>query len=516
MGKCLLGCCFSAKSCCRSTSSKDDDGEAGESDGGNENDSKQNLLLEAIVRDVIFPVINKVKLIFVLAAIGFGIASIFGARKLELPRDSAVEMLSASHVLTKYLRMQRSAFKSAAESQIEVDIVFGLRAKDDGDWNDPKSLPSLERDETFDMSSEGAQIWLRNFYEKARKRAHNNESRCWIEQFSKWPTHVDETKSQAGNSTFYNEYQVVQAWQTSCLSKKELPISQDKFIDRLYTWSHDSNTRYGGANFHIKDDAKFSDAIFDAKRENGIVVELYNSMKLLLSACSFSIDIGWNEEMSLLRSRWDYWKIFINTELESAPNGLKNGWQTDQGAWLWLDTVEQMNKNFFQAALMCLAIAFLIALLSTSNLIVTFLSIFSIGSILAATISIIVALGWTLGFLEGICLCILIGFSVDFIIHVAHAYCAAADKFHSRFDRTREAFVGMAFPIASAAFTTFLSALVLFFCTITFFKKFGTIIMISMVCAIIVSLLFYVSLLLTLGPEGNFGDLRKCKNVFTR
>jgi predicted RND superfamily exporter protein len=71
----------------------------------------------------------------------------------------------------------------------------------------------------------------------------------------------------------------------------------------------------------------------------------------------------------------------------------------------------------------------------------------------------------------------------------------------------------MAFPIASAAFTTFASACVLFFCTITFFQKFGTIVMISMVCALCVSLAFYVALLSVLGPEGSFGNIRDFKNM---
>ena len=128
--------------------------------------------------------------------------------------------------------------------------------------------------------------------------------------------------------------------------------------------------------------------------------------------------------------------------------------------------------------------------------------------------SVVVSLGWTLGFLEAICLCILIGLSVDFVIHMGHAYCAAAARgVHTRVERTKEAFARMAYPIASAAFTTFTSASALFFCTITFFQKFGTIVMTSMICALCVSLAFYVALLLTVGPKGSFGDIRNFRHM---
>ena len=173
-----------------------------------------------------------------------------------------------------------------------------------------------------------------------------------------------------------------------------------------------------------------------------------------------------------------------------------------------------MNDNFVDATMMCLGVALGIALISTANIVVTVLTIVSIGIILASTMSVVVSLGWTLGFLEAICLCILIGLSVDFVIHMGHAYCAAAARgVHTRVERTKEAFARMAYPIASAAFTTFASASALFFCTITFFQKFGTIVMTSMICALCVSLAFYVALLLTVGPEGSFGDIRNFRHV---
>ena len=52
-----------------------------------------------------------------------------------------------------------------------------------------------------------------------------------------------------------------------------------------------------------------------------------------------------------------------------------------------------------------------------------------------------------------------------------------------------------------------MSAIVLFFCQITFFQKFGTIVMLSMLFATAATFLLFLPLLDAAGPEGNFGDV---------
>jgi len=519
---------------------KDDDEERQEQKSPNENGgirgNKSRLISENVSRELVFPVVYKLRYVLVIAAIALGCASSYGGSKLSLPTDSSVELLPDEHVLTKYSRVMRSSFKSATESQIEVDVVFGLQAKDDGDYNDPSSVPNFAIDTTFDMSAPEAQTWLYNFCQKGKAIAYGNESRCWMDTFVSWLEDMDAAWASENDDSRYrntgggtdqcindsscdfnSQYASgVWAWKDNCAQRKTLPIPQENFIGCIYGWTMDWSSSYNGGTYYLKNNKKMIDSLYNERYDSSgtTLLESYDSVKMLLTVVSFSLDIGWNEETSLLKKRWQTWESFIYEELKTAPAGVKNGWQTDRGAWRWFDTVENMNDNFREATLMCLGIALGIALISTANIVVTILTIFSIGTILASTISVVVSLGWTLGFLEGICLCILIGLSVDFVIHMGHAYCAAAERgVHTRVDRTREAFARMAFPIASAAFTTFASACVLFFCTITFFQKFGTIVMISMVCALCVSLAFYVALLSVLGPEGSFGNIRDFKNM---
>lgn len=72
---------------------------------------------------------------------------------------------------------------------------------------------------------------------------------------------------------------------------------------------------------------------------------------------------------------------------------------------------------------------------------------------------------------EAILVSILAGFSVDYTIHLAHAYVHAEGDTASRIT---EAFSEMGITVFSGMFTSIVASIPLFFCTLTFFAKFGT------------------------------------------
>jgi predicted RND superfamily exporter protein len=110
------------------------------------------------------------------------------------------------------------------------------------------------------------------------------------------------------------------------------------------------------------------------------------------------------------------------------------------------------------------------------------------------------------------------------VIHIGVAYHEIAEELNrdgseaaTRTDCTRESVAQLGFPIISAAFTTLISAIILFFAQITFFNKFGLIVMLSMVIAVSVTFMLYVPLLDALGPNGHQGDvwrwIAKCRKA---
>ena len=116
----------------------------------------------------------------------------------------------------------------------------------------------------------------------------------------------------------------------------------------------------------------------------------------------------------------------------------------------------------------------------------------SIAYVLTAVTATLVGFGWTLGFLESICFVILIGVSVDFVIHSTHRYSHLKGE-HSPSERTKHALIQMGPSILAAAFTTIAAAVIMLFTIILFFQKcFALILFMTIVQATIGSFLVFL------------------------
>merc|ERR1712232_5236 len=110
------------------------------------------------------------------------------------------------------------------------------------------------------------------------------------------------------------------------------------------------------------------------------------------------------------------------------------------------------------------------------------------------------SMGWTLGFLESICFAILIGVSVDFVIHFSHAY-ASIPGYVNRSERTKFALIHMGPSILAAAFTSLAGATIMLFTVITFFQKFAIVLFLTIVESTIGSFVFFLTLTDCIGPS---------------
>merc|ERR1712176_669888 len=110
---------------------------------------------------------------------------------------------------------------------------------------------------------------------------------------------------------------------------------------------------------------------------------------------------------------------------------------------------------------------------------------------------------------------ILIGVSVDFVIHLAHAYSSAdlppPSPYRGNDDdnnnrsirsyRTRTALVNLGPSILATAITTILSAIVMLFTVINFFRKFALILFLTVIQASAGSIILFIVLVDCLGPS---------------
>ena len=82
-----------------------------------------------------------------------------------------------------------------------------------------------------------------------------------------------------------------------------------------------------------------------------------------------------------------------------------------------------------------------------------------------------VMLGWQLGSIESTLIGIIAGFSVDYVVHLAHAYEIAKGDTNARIT---EAFGDLGISVFNGMITSVGASIPLFFCQLQFFAKFGT------------------------------------------
>jgi predicted RND superfamily exporter protein len=207
----------------------------------------------------------------------------------------------------------------------------------------------------------------------------------------------------------------------------------------------------------------------------------------------------------------DEFSKFRKERLAIAPAGMKSLVESGGIFWTWTYTEAQLVTNVFIGFAICFPCAFVVLIMATRNIVVSLVAITSVIGIVASVMGFCKwAMGWGLGIAESIASVIVIGFSVDYVVHLAHMYVTAAHRtppITSRADRVTFALKSMGVTVLSGAITTFGSASFLVATQLIFFVKFAILIMITIGSSIIVAMCFFMPALALIGPEGDCGDL---------
>ena len=477
---------------------------------------------ERFFRDVAYPALHRFRVPLVILMLASGAAAGYGASTLTTPRDNDVLLLGEASPLERYAKFVRTGFLDSSEGSLTVSAVWGARARDDGDHFDPSARPNLALDAEFDPTSEAAQVWLRDFcVTTARLKSPNGWWDCPLSRWADWveaneKVRANYTASGLGSvDAWLNAYPTFEgeeiaadaagdavrpdAFERAC-GARGFPVAAETMARCAFLWAGDSRRERKMFAFPRRDSQGYSE---DDDEEE---------VMIFFARARFSSNISWTSPLPELEADHARWEAYVAARVAEAPEGLRGGFQTAE-AWWWMDTVARMERGAYSAAGLTLILAAAVIFCGTANALVTLYSVVAIFCILAATVACVVAMGWTLGFLEGVCFSILIGLSVDFVIHVGQAYVEAAERGARERGRppgrehcAERAIATMGFPVVSAGVTTFCSAIVLFFCQITFFNKFGTIVALSMAFALAVTFAMYLPMLDLAGPVGDVGD----------
>lgn len=405
--------------------------------------------------------------------------SIYFATRLETPIEQE-KFLPDSFPAQNALNLLRTAFPVIdGSTKTRVIITWGIEGIDRRGTSryNPLDIGKSKLDPQFSMrSSSGQQRILeacKYFSDESKgllttEPTLNVKKTCWIEDFQAW------RKLTKKGDTFSN-YR----------TEKELI---GDLID-FGTWK----------------DSRGFQPFFKYLRGQNIGFNK-NRTKVLFTEISFITDLERGSPFSVTRPVFDQWQKELSKFNEgTSDEGVKRPFATGGIQWTFMITQKALINNMFLGIGVVLAVSLFSLSISTGNIIVSILSLVSIGGILTNVLALIFFYGWSLGITESIGVVISIGFSFDYVAHIANAYVESHAT--NRTERTRDALTDLGVSVLAGAISTLLAGGMLFFATIIFFLKFGIFVFMTVALSLVWGLVFFPCLLLAFGPVNKTGEL---------
>merc|ERR1712038_1671935 len=151
-------------------------------------------------------------------------------------------------------------------------------------------------------------------------------------------------------------------------------------------------------------------------------------------------------------------------------------------------------KGAKQSTIIAIAIAFAVVLLFTKSLHVSIFATLSIMSILVSVTGVMNMAGWTIGTLEAVLVTILVGFSVDYVVHLAHAYVESEGDVKTR---VIHAFGEMGVSVLNGMLTSVAASIPMFFAQLLGYSRFAFFLCFTILFSWIFANLGFMSLLVT-------------------
>ena len=207
-----------------------------------------------------------------------------------------------------------------------------------------------------------------------------------------------------------------------------------------------------------------------------------------------------------MNSLYNDWENLIKSYNGGSPQGINKAYQSGGYPWAWLVTQRELVTGAIQGILISIFFSFIVILASTLNIISSVYSIICITCIILSVVGTIQMLGWSIGVTEAIAVVIIVGFSVDYVVHLANHYVESV--YIDKFRRMKDALTGIGISIFSGAITTIASSIFLFLATIKFFESFAILVLATILFSLLFSLVLFSSINFWIGPSGNFGNAK--------
>lgn len=467
--------------------------------GGEDGSGCFSRLIERFLHKVYLPNMQRkvgglrvLPLAFVLIMTAVGVQGAIFASMLTPPSKSE-EWFPQNHMWLNLGPFISETFYSPDHDRYDrTTIVWGIAGMNFDEFNQykPDDFPAkVEFDETFDISTAAAQQAYLDMCQKLRTLKCNAVGCRGGNKY---------VLEQGTYQAFACPLEDFQRWLAATQNRTDMPTGSE-FLGLLKTFRKEADHSTYGENTKGMLRVDYSALIgFQGDKLKHIAIEVRSTM---LEQEPYGTGVG---VRSLIND-------FVQEQAKSMPDSMKSV-RVAGDRFANFDLGQELVSGLFSGMAIAGPLVFLVLLLSTRNIVLALYAVISVAGIVVSVLGFCKsAMDYDLGVGEAIAGIIVIGYSVDYVVHFAHTYCEASK--HGISDREGRAtftIKNMGSTVFAGALTTAGSGVFMFFCFLSFFTKMALLICMTIFYSFLFSLCFFMGLCFLVGPEGNFGSICCC------
>jgi hypothetical protein len=393
---------------------------------------------------------------------GFGVLlalSIYAASQLE-PADEPARFLPTDHPIQIALEISTQELKRV-DGAVQVVLYWGIEGVDTSgrDPNDATDLGELIWDDTFYFFDKVQQDFFLDTCQELRKQTqYVRELYCFLEDFYVFTNGTVPPPNEMLDN--------LQNFTEQFPFPKQTSVSFDSDLEQF---DYTSTVRFD---------------------------EITGQLRYVAMVANLTLPP--RDPVQTARPYLDFMNDFIDERNAVAPTGMTNGLQTSP-RWPRLITEDVLLSTAISGVILSLCLAFIIILFSTYNWILTILAMIGVIGTVVSFMAFMVGAGWQLGIIESVSITILVGLSVDYVVHIANS--CNESKLTGRFERGRQGLTDMGISVFSASITTIGAGVCLLFTIVIFFVRFGMFILMTILGSTVYSFGFFMAAFFIVGPK---------------
>jgi len=414
------------------------------------------------VLDLHYKFIHHLRWLILALSLGAIVVCGFVTSKFRTPDLPEPPFLPPSNAYEKHKTWSQSLLSNnlLIDRFGRLSFIWGVRPADTGFHLNPDDTSILVHDDAFNPRTVSAQAYLLEVCDRIHDDVltWKDDFECPMQQFNAWLLEQSQSRSPT------------MEYSSLCGNATSVPVLPEVFDPCIISFSTLTN----------------NSGIF---QDEGVV----NILRIQART-----NTTYRDPIVEQEKEWHALEAWSDYERINAPDGVNNFFFNTMDFAVY-DTMSDLVSSATNSGLIALACASAMILLTSRSASMMLFSAISIAYVLLAASACVIGLGWKLGIFESVLFGVLIGVGCDFVLHFSHTYTMLPGVVRREL-RTRYALFEMGPSVLGSAATTMLTAIIMMFTEILFFRKFAIMLAMTIIHSTIGSFIVFLVLCDCFGP----------------